>query len=46
MVGADGLAAIFEELFYVDGDGQALELAAPLGELVDPLGGDGRGVGP
>ena len=43
MVGADSLATVLEELLHVDLDWQALELAAALGELIDPLGGAGGG---
>jgi len=46
VVGADGLAPVFKELFDVDGDGQSLQLASPLGELADPLRRVGRGVRP
>ena len=37
MVGADSLAAVFVELFDVDGDWESLEFLALRGEFVDPL---------
>lgn len=46
VVGAHCLAPVLEELLNVHGDGQALELATPVGELVDPLRSDSWGKAP
>ena len=37
MIGAHGLAAVFEELLYVHRDGESLQLGAALGKLAHPL---------
>ena len=37
VIGADGLAAVFEELLDVHRDGEPLQLGASLGELAHPL---------